>query len=361
VKGRTGSSSKGRVSYDFPRLTLLPGLIDTHVHIDTHFGKSGKATREGETAQESMLYAAENAYAMLMNGFTTTQSIGSPLDRDLRDAIARGMLPGPRLLTSISPVRADTGTPDQIRQFVRQVVADGADVIKLFASKSIREGGDQTMTDAQIEAGCDEAKRRGKRSWVHAHADSAVKAAAVAGCWAVTHGSQVTDATLAVLAQRGTFFEPNVGLLLQNYIENKDRYFGIGNFDDAGFAFMEKGISVNLDMFRRALKVKGLKLLMGTDAGAGAHGQNAREIVYRVQQAGQPALDAIAGATSLAAGGLGLNDTIGSIAPGFEADLIAVDGDPIQDVTALQRVVFVMKGGKVYKNVAAGPQRARSF
>ncbi len=282
-----GQATQGRVSYDFPRLTLLPGLIDTHVHIDTHFGKSGKATRQGETAQESMLYAAENAYAMLMNGFTTTQSIGSSLDRDLRDAIARGMLPGPRLLTSISPVREDTGTPDQIRQFVRQVVADGADVIKLFASKSIREGGDQTMTDAQIEAGCDEAKRRGKRTWVHAHADSAVKAAAVAGCWAVTHGSQVTDATLAVLAQRGTFFEPNVGLLLQNYIENKDRYFGIGNFDDAGFAFMEKGISVNLDMFRRALKVKGLKLLMGTDAGAGAHGQNAREIVYRVQQAGQ--------------------------------------------------------------------------
>ena len=110
-------------------------------------------------------------------------------------------------------------------------------------------------------------------------------------------------------------------------------------------------------MFRRALKVKGLKLVMGTDAGAGAHGQNAREIVYRVQRAGQPAMDAIVGATSLAADSLGLKDTIGSIAPGFEADLIAVDGDPIKDVTALRRVVFVMKGGKVYKNVAAGSQR----
>ena len=354
---RVGQATQGRVSYDFPHLTLLPGLIDTHVHMDTHFGKSGKATSEGEAAQESMLYAAENAYAMLTNGFTTTQSIGSPLDRDLRDAIARGILPGPRLLTSILPVREDTGTPDQIRQFVRKVVADGADVIKLFASKSIREGGDQTMTDAQIEAGCDEAKRLGKRTWVHAHADSAVKAAAVAGCWAVTHGSQVTDATLAVLVQRGTFFEPNIGLLLQNYIDNRDRYFGIGNFNEAGFAFMEKGIPLNLDMFRRALRVKGLKLLMGTDAGAGAHGQNAREIVYRVQRAGQPAMDAIIGATSLAAGALGLNDMIGSIAPGFEADLIAVDGDPIKDVTALLRTVFVMKGGKVYKNVAAGPQR----
>jgi len=352
-----GQATQGRVSYDFPQLTLLPGLIDTHVHMDTHFGKSGKATAEGETPQESMLYAAENAYAMLINGFTTAQSIGSPLDRDLRDAIARGILPGPRLLTSISPVREDTGTPDQIRQFVRKVVADGADLIKLFASKSIREGGDQTMTDAQIEAACGEAKRLGKRTWVHAHADSAVKASAVAGCWAVTHGSQVTDATLAVLAQRGTFFEPNIGLLLQNYIENKSRYLGIGNFNEAGFAFMEKGIPLNLDMFRRALKVKGLKLLMGTDAGAGAHGRNAQEIVYRVQRAGQPAMDAIVGATSLAADSLRLNDMIGSIAPGFEADLIAVDGDPVKDVTALRRVVFVMKGGKVYKNVAAGPRR----
>jgi len=211
-----GQATQEPVSYDFPRLTLLPGLIDTHVHIDTHFGKAGKAVSDGETPQESMLYAAENAYAMLSGGFTTTQSLGSPLDRDLRDAIARGILPGPRLLTSIVPVREDTGTPDQIRQFVRKVVADGADVVKMFASRSIREGGDQTLTDAQIEAGCDEAKRLGKRSWVHAHADSAVKAAAVGGCWAVTHGSQVSDATLAVVAQRGTFFEPNIGLLLQN-------------------------------------------------------------------------------------------------------------------------------------------------
>jgi imidazolonepropionase-like amidohydrolase len=352
-----GPATQGRVSYDFPQLTLLPGLIDTHVHMDTHFGKSGKATAEGEMPQESMLYAAENAYAMLENGFTTAQSIGSPLDLGLRDAIARGTLPGPRLLTSVSPIREDTGTPDQIRQFVRKVVADGADLIKLFASKSIREGGDQTMTDAQIVAACDEAKRLGKRTWVHAHADSAVKAAAVAGCWAVTHGSQVTDATLAMLAQRGTFFEPNIGLLLQNYIENKSRYLGIGNFNETGFAFMEKGIPLNLDMFRRALKIKDLKLIMGTDAGAGAHGENAREIVYRVQQAGQPAMDAIVGATSLAADALGLKGRVGSIAPGLEADLIAVDGDPIKDVTALRRVVFVMKGGKVYKNVAAGPRR----
>jgi imidazolonepropionase-like amidohydrolase len=352
-----GQAPAGRATYDFPQLTLLPGLIDTHVHVNAHFGKSGRATSEGETPQQSMLYAAENAYAMLINGFTSTQSLGSRLDPDLRNAIARGVLPGPRLLTSIFPVDEKTGTPDQIRQFVRKVVADGADLIKIFASKSIRDGGGQTLTEAQIEAACDEAKKLGKRTWVHAHADSAVKAAAAAGCWSVTHGFHVTDATLALMAQRGTFFEPNIGLLLQNYIQNKDRYFGIGNFNQDGYTFMEKSIPLNLDMFKRAIKVKGLKLIMGTDAGAGAHGQNAREIIYRVQNAGQSPMDAIIGATSLAAEALGLKDRIGSIAPGYEADVIAVDGNPIEDVTALRRVVFVMKGGNVHKNVAAGPQR----
>ena len=332
---------------------MLPGLIDTHVHIDTHFGKDGRPTAQGETPQQSMLYAAENAYAVLLNGFTTAQSIGSPLDPDLRAAIARGVLPGPRLLTSIAPVNEATGTPEQIRAFVRKVVAEGADLVKIFASKSIREGGAQTLTQAQLDAACGEATELGKRTWVHAHADSAVRAATTAGCWAITHGTQVTDETLALMARRGTYFEPNMGLLLQNYIENKPRYLGVGNFTEEGFAYMVKGVPLSLEMFKRALKVKGLKLIMGTDAGAGAHGQNAREIVYRVQTGGQPAMDAIVGATSLAAQALGLGDRTGAVASGYQADLVGVDGDPLADITALRRVVFVMKGGKVYKNVAA--------
>jgi imidazolonepropionase-like amidohydrolase len=348
-----GSGGTGPVTYDLHGLTVLPGLIDTHIHLDTHFGKSGRATTEGEAPQESILYGAENAYAILINGFTTIQSIGSRLDLYLRDAIARGVLPGPRVLTSIAPVDDKTGTAEQIRQFVRTVAGEGADVIKIFASKSIREGGAQTLTQAQIDAACDEAKKLDRRTWVHAHADSAVKAASAAGCWAVTHGSQVTDATLAFLAGRGTFFEPNIGLLLQNYIENKNRYIGIGNFNEEGFAFMEKGIPMNLEMFKRALRINGLKLLMGTDAGAGAHGRNAEEIIYRVQRAGQLPRDALVNATSLNAEALGMANRIGSIAPGMEADLIAVDGDPLKDITALRRVVFVMRGGKVYKNIAA--------
>jgi imidazolonepropionase-like amidohydrolase len=119
---------------------------------------------------------------------------------------------------------------------------------------------------------------------------------------------------------------------------------------------MEDGITLKLDMFKRAIKTKGLKILMGTDAGAGAHGQNARETVYRVQAGGWSAMDAIMSTTSVNAEAMGMKSQIGTLAPGFEADIIAIDGDPLKDITALRRVQFVMKSGKVYKNVPARPR-----
>ena len=347
---RLGDGGTQPVTYDLSRFTLLPGLIDAHVHIGAHFGKDGRSGTPGETPAEQALYGAENAYAMLMAGFTTVQSIGAPSDVPLRDAIARGKIPGSRLLTAVSPVREVDMTPDQIRQHVRKAVADGADVIKVFASKSIREGGGQTLSDDQILAACGEAKAQGKRVWVHAHSAPSVRASTLAGCTTITHGSQITEAEAKLMAERGTFFEPQTGLLLQNYLENKPRFLGVGNFDEAGFKFMEDGIALNDAMFKMAIKHKGLKINMGTDAVAGAHGQNAREIIYRVQKGGQPAMDAIMGATSINADAMGLADKIGSLAPGMEADPIAVDGDPLTDITALRRVVFVIKGGNVYRN-----------
>jgi imidazolonepropionase-like amidohydrolase len=342
--------ARGSAAYDLSRLTVLPGLIDTHVHLESHFGKDGRASNQGETPAERILYSAENAYVTLMAGFTTVQSIGAASDLELRTAIARGILPGPRILTSFAAFTQETATADELRQFVQSRVAGGADLIKIFASKSIREGGGQTLGDEQIRAACEAARAAGKRIWVHAHAASAARAATLAGCTAVTHGSQVTNAELALMAERGTYFEPNIGLVSQNYIENKPRFLGIGNYTEEGFRFMEEGIPRKLEMFKRALRQPNLKLIMGTDATAGAHGQNAREIVYRVKTAGQEPMAAIRGATSLAAEALGLRDQIGTLAPGMQADLIAVDGDPLQDITALQRVVFVMKGGRIYKN-----------
>src|SRR5947207_14903395 len=122
-----------------------------------------------------MIDRIENADNRLMAGFTTAQSVGAPLDRDLRDAIARGTIPGPRLLTSLRPVDETTGTPDQIRKFVRQVASEGADLIKIFATKSIREGGGPTLTQAQVDAACGEAKSLGKRSSVNAKGDKAAQ------------------------------------------------------------------------------------------------------------------------------------------------------------------------------------------
>ena len=353
---RLDTGSGAPVTYDFSRSAVLPGLIDTHVHLVSHFGKDGRAETPGETAAEQALYDAQIANTVLMAGFTTVQSVGSPRDLPLKAALARG-LPGPRLLTSVYQLTDTSLTPDQIRQFVRRAVADGADLIKIFATKSVREGGGQTLSNEQINAACDEAKRQGKRVWVHAHAASAVRAATLAGCTTIAHGFQITDAEADLMAKRGTYFEPQTGLLLQNYIENKPRYLGIGNYTEEGFKLMEEAIPVSLAMFKMALRHKDLKIIMGTDANAGAHGRNAQEIIYRVQMGGQPAMDAIVAATSLNAVALGMQDRIGALVPGMEADLIAVDGDPLMDITALQRVVFVMKEGKVYRNVAPEADR----
>ncbi len=338
------------ITHDLRSFTLLPGFIDTHVHIDAHFGPDGRASNQGETPAQRTYGAAQNAYTTLMAGYTTVQSIGSPSDSALKAGIASGDIKGPRILTSLGSLSDTTRTPEEIREYVRRQAARGADVMKLFASKSIREGGGQTMSTAQITAFCDEARTLGKRTWIHAHAASAVRDAANAGCFAVTHGSQATDVELRLMAERGTFFEPNIGLVTQNYIENKARYLGIGNYDEAGFRFMEEGIPRKLEVFRRAMTIPRLKLIAGTDATGGAHGQNAREAIYRVQVGGQKPLDAITSITSLAAEALGMRDRIGAVAPGLQADLVAVEGDPVADITALRRVVFVMKGGVVQRD-----------
>jgi imidazolonepropionase-like amidohydrolase len=352
-------ATTGPITYDLARLTLMPGLIDTHVHIDSHFGRDGRIPTEMESQLDRVIAAGQNAETTLRAGFTTVQSIGAPPDIELRYGIGHGDFLGPRLLTSVSQLTDTRMTTDQIRAWVRTMVSRGADVIKIFASKSIREGGAQTLSDAQIKAACEEAKAAGKRTWVHSHSASAARAAVMAGCTAIAHGSQLTDREFALMAQHGTYFEPNIGLVSQNYLENKPRYLGTGNYTEAGFKATEDGIPLKLDMFRRAMKHKDLKIIMGTDAVAGAHGQNAREIIYRVQAAGQPAMDAITAATSLNAEALGLGDKIGTVAPGMEADLIAVEGNPAEDITSLQRVTFVMKGGRVYRNGREGSRLDR--
>ena len=351
------ATASGPATYELGRLTIIPGLIDVHAHLGWHFGKDGRFPDHPGTAAEEILYSAENAYVTLMAGFTTIQSPGQANDVELRDLAARGIFPSPRILTSIRQLNERSGTADEIREKVRQLKKDGADVVKIFASASIRDGGRQTMSDPQIRAVCEEANAQGMRTMVHAHSPESIKASVRAGCHQIEHGVFADAPTLKLMADKGVYFDPNVGVVLQNYMRHKSRFLGIGNYNEAGFAYMEKGLALNAAMIKLAVATPNLKLVLGTDALAGAHGRNADEIVERVKQGGQKPMDAIVSATSLSAKSMQLEKTIGTLAPGYEADLVALDGDPASDITAVTRVVFVMKGGKVYRHVASSATR----
>jgi imidazolonepropionase-like amidohydrolase len=340
------------VTYDLRGLTVLPGWIDAHAHITWSFGADGKNAGPNETTQDAAYRAAANASRTLLAGFTTIQSVGSPTDIPLREAIARGELPGPRILTAVEPLMGrgeQTGTPDQIRAFIRKQKQNGADLIKIFASQSIRQGGGMTLSQEQLNAACDEAKKLSLRTVVHAYKD-AVRAATLAGCTQIEHGTLATDDDLKLMAERGTYLDPQAGLVIENYLLNKQRYLGTPGYTEEGFSAMEKILPLNHQLVQRASKIAGLKIVFGTDAVAGSHGRNAEEFIDRVHDGGVDPLTAMISANSLGAEALGMGDKIGTIGQGFEADIIALQGDPLSDITAVRRVSFVMKGGVVYKH-----------
>jgi imidazolonepropionase-like amidohydrolase len=337
--------------YDLQKLTLMPGGIDTHVHLANHFDLDGRAHRDSggrEPVEQATLFAVENAYRTLMAGLTTVQSLGARIDQHVRDFVARGSVPGPRVITSYEWVTE--GDPETLRRAVRERVEAGADAVKIFASKSIREAGVPTLSEEQLRVACGEAKALGRRAVVHAHAAEAIRRSAAAGCTTIEHGALADDAALRAMAEAGMYYDPNVHLVFQNYFDNKDRFLGQGNYTEEGFAHMRKAAADMVPVFKKALATPRLKVVFGTDAVAGAHGRNWEELIFRVQQGGQDGMAAVVSATSLAAESLGLQASLGRIAPGMEADLIATDGDPSRDITALRRVLFVMKGGRIHKN-----------
>ncbi len=349
-----GAVPANAITYDLEAFTVTPGWIDTHAHVAVHFNNAGRLAGAEEPTSQALLHMTDNLALTLNAGFTTVQSPGAMIDKDLREAVARGILPGPRILTSLEAFTEASGGPEKLRELVRERKREGADFIKIFASKSIREGGGQTLSQAQLDSACGEAKQLGLRVIVHAHSAESVKATTLAGCTSVEHGAYVTDDVFDLMAERGTYYDPNIGLVLQNYLENKPKFFGIGNYNEEGFAFMDKGVGIVLDTFKKALRHPNLKIVYGTDATAGAHGQNYREFIVRVRDGRQDPMQALISATSLSAESLGMGDQIGSIAAGMQADIVAFDGNPLQDPTAAGRAVFVMKGGKVYENLEHG-------
>lgn len=349
--GRIASlrSPRNGPAIDLRGYTVLPGWIDTHVHLESHWDPSGRVVTEQEPPLEMGLGAAGAAWETLMAGFTTVQNAGDPADRALRDAIRDRAFPGPRILTSLAWVEPDsTATPEQLRALVRQRKADGADFVKIFASSSQRVGARPTLSESQLTVLCREARALGLRSMVHAYR-SQVGAAARAGCDQVEHATYATQADLDAAARAGTFISPQVGLVVQNYIEHQARYLGTWNYTEEGMAIMLRDLPLDFEICRLAVATPGARVVFSTDATAGAHGRNAEEFLGRVEHCGQSTMEALVSASALAAEAVGLGDRIGTLAPGYEADLIALDGDPLTDPTAVRRVAFVMRGGVIYK------------
>ena len=307
VETNVGARGRG-ATHDLGAATLLPGLIDAHVHPGWYINRRGALHngRDDDTPAQSAIARAGNLYATLMAGFTTIQSLGGPEDLDLRDAVARWQIPGPRVLTSIMQISDSSLSADSLRALVRSLKARGADVIKLFASAGLGAGGEQTFSNAKLEAICGEAKAQGLRSVVHAISAASVRAATLAGCTEIEHGTFATKAELELMASRGTIFDPQVCLVFQNYIDHRDVYSRSG-FTAQSFEALANAIPVATAMFKQAIETPGLKVIFGTDAVALAHGRNADELFCRVR-AGQRPVDALVSATSAAAAALGLGD-----------------------------------------------------
>ena len=339
------------VDYDLRGLTVMPGWIDLHTHLASSFGKDGKFGSE-MTPEESALQTAANAWATLQGGFTTIQTMSQCLA--LRDAIAKGTLPGPRILSIVQdlPGRGEqSGTPNELRAYVRKQKEASADILKIYASGGMRSGA-KTLSQEQLNAVCDEAKKLGLRTHVHAYRD-AVPAATLAGCTQIEHGVGATDDDLKLMVEKGTYLDPQAGALFESYILHKARYAGTPFFAKTEEGVVEAykpAIAMSQEFLRRAARIKGLKIVFGSDALAGLHGRNAEEFINRVRDCGIDPMTAMVSAHSLAAESLGMADRIGALAPGLQADIIALAGDPLKDITAVRRVVFVMKGGVVYKH-----------
>jgi imidazolonepropionase-like amidohydrolase len=334
-------------------VTLLPGLVDAHTHITYHYDRTGRFGISWDSGpDETLTFAQENARATLLAGVTTARDLGgdSRVVTRLRDQINRGETEGPRLLVSGAPLTStvlhgageDRGERvRRVREFVRARVAEGVDVIKIF--EGVDETGAPVFNVQEVSAAVEEARNAGLRVAVHAHEAAAVKAAVRGGCASVEHGSFLDGEAVRELVKRHVALVPTL-YLPTHYLEHRERFVA---FDPLTWSFFERLQANNLANAAKAKK-GGVWIVSGSDAVAGLHGHNPREIIWLVKAGLTPA-EALRAATVDAAALLGLEGKVGEIKPQAFADLVAVQGDPTKDINAVERVVFVMKGGVVIK------------
>jgi imidazolonepropionase-like amidohydrolase len=357
---------------DLSQMTVLPGLIDCHTHVADGHSDGEPFNVLKKTASQIVLESVTNAKKMLESGFTTVRDVGTYRalnDVALRDAIAHGYVPGPRMyvagayITITGGAGAMTGqapdiqlpwdlhygeanSPWEVRQRIRQLAHDGVDVIKVLSTGAVLTHGSNPnsleFTPEELNAAVDEASHFGLRVAVHAHAAQGIKNAILAGAASIEHAEMVDDEGIALAIKHGTYFDMDI------YDEECIQEGGKMGTTPKDFLEHDAQLGqLQRKNFRKSVKA-GVKMAFGTDAGVCPYGTSGKQFAFMVKY-GMTPMQAIQSATTNAADLLGHSNEVGSIKPGKFADLIAVSGDPLQDISVLERVDFVMKDGAVYK------------
>ncbi|HYX22114.1 MAG TPA: amidohydrolase family protein [Thermoanaerobaculia bacterium] len=364
----------GATVVDLSALTVLPGLIDCHTHlVGDYAGDADPLSELKKSAADRAFESVPNARATLEAGFTTVRDVGTYrafVDVAMRDAIAKGYFPGPRMFVAgayltitggggavSGGLAPDIGLPwdlrfgiadgaDQVRQRVRDIAQHGVDLIKVLATGAFLAHGSDPhaveYTYDELRAAVEEASHKGLKVAAHAHSTEGIKLAVKAGVASIEHGTYVDDEGLRLMKERGTYLVADI--YDAEYIRQGK---AVGMPEDFA-AKQPEGDEIQRENFRKAVRM-GVRVAFGTDASVYPHGLNARQFAWQVRY-GQTPMEAIRSATVSAAELIGRGNDAGSLEPGKWADLIAVKGDPLQDVSVLERVVFVMKGGTVYKD-----------
>jgi imidazolonepropionase-like amidohydrolase len=361
---------------DLGSRTLMPGLIDAHTHVALHPGDYDAQILR-ETPEFRAIWATVNARQTLEAGITTIRDLGNEgagfADIALRDAIARGLVPGPRILAAIQPVTSTgayglggyspyaklppiSSSADgvgEVRREVRKLIAQGADVIKMYLEsyekRQLRTDiltGAMNYSQEELNALVEETHRAGAKAAAHTYSDAAARMAIEAGVDSIEHGLYLSEETFRLMADKGIYYVPT--LLVYEFWRDAKIF---GEISPENKAKLTRTVDEHTATFRRALKTP-VKIAFGSDTFEHP-GTNAQELVAMVRYGMRP-VDALRAATSTSAALLGLPD-VGTIEPGKLADLVAFDGDPITDITAVTRPLFVMKSGTIIRSLSGAP------